>query len=254
MPRIPNETKQEIIKQLHEGISLNKISRQFGLYKSTHYYYYKKVKGKKFKEPLFTPASTETEGEIVGIFAGDGSQYFEPKKYGYEVNVHFGGHNHHYAYAVKELFEGFFHKKFILRPESQNRLRLRPQSKKIYHYFHHYLDFKPSLKHATVNLHSMDLPHPFKIGFIRGLIDTDGHIAHSIGRRKRIFFYTTSSELAANISSILSELKLVHGVHKVIRPHTGFKPLYTINIWKNSVDRFINIVRPRKFRLKWAGS
>lgn len=40
------------------------------------------------------PRFSEKEGEIAGIFAGDGSQYFEPKAYYYEVNVHFGGHNY----------------------------------------------------------------------------------------------------------------------------------------------------------------
>ena len=151
---------------MKEGVSLNSLSKQFGLYKSTLYYYYKKLNGKKFKEPQFTPSSSEVEGEIVGIFAGDGSQFYESKKCHYEVNVHFGGHNYNYALEVKKLFEGFFNKEFRLSPETLGRYRLRTLSKKIYHYFHHYMEFQSQVKHSTVHLKNLNFPLHFKIGFL----------------------------------------------------------------------------------------
>lgn len=251
MPRLSLETKREIIKQLKEGVSLNRISKQFGIYKSTLYYYYKKLNGKKFKEPQFTLSSSELEGEIVGIFAGDGSQYYEPKKCHYEVNVHFGGHNYNYALEVKKLFEGFFNKEFLLRPESRGVYRLRTLSKKIYYYFQYYMDYKPQIKHCTVHLKRIDFPLNFKIGFLRGLIDTDGHCSYSEkDRRWRIIYYTTSKKLADDICCILSELFITHGMSRLIRKNHRkdgfFKPIYHIYIWKRSADRFINIIKPRK--------
>ncbi len=180
MPRLSSETKREVIKQLKEGVSLNKISNQFGIYKSTLYYYYKKLNGKKFKEPQFTPTSSEIEGEIVGIFAGDGSQFYEPKNCGYEVNVHFGNHRSDYAKYVEQLFESYFNHNFWLLFD-KNSIRLRTKSKKIFHYFKNYLTYDAPMKHFTVKLNTLNLPNDFKIGFLRGLVDTDGSVLHRGG-------------------------------------------------------------------------
>lgn len=193
------------------------------------------------------PKFSETEGEIAGIFAGDGSQYFEPKAGHYEVNVHFGGQNYWYALYVKDLFEKFFNKKFRLQKESLNRFRLRTYSKEIFHFFKNYLDYIPQIKHSTVKLKTIDFPMEFKIGFLRGMLDTDGCIRHIHNEnRTRIFFCTTSGELSTQIRNLLYEFGINNGRYVSIRKYRNEKPVYYVNIWKDSADKFINLIKPLK--------
>ena len=152
MALIKSEIKKEMIGQISKGVSINIISKSLNLGKSTIYHYYKKIKGKKYKEPEFKVSFSEKEGEITGIFAGDGSQYFEPKRYHYEVNIHFGAKNLEYLFYVKELYEKFFNKKFRIEKSNPTTLRLRTYSKKSYYYFTNYLDYDPRIKHSTVRL------------------------------------------------------------------------------------------------------
>ena len=193
------------------------------------------------------PSFSENEGEIAGIFAGDGSQYFEPKAYHYENNIHFGGHNYKYAIYVKNLYEGFFKKKFMFRKESLNRYRLRTHSKEIFYFFKNYLNYVPQIKHCTVKLKTLNFPREFKIGFLRGLIDTDGTVYFpKQGNRCKIIFYTTSEELSKQICTILNELEIKNGVCVNKRKGRNEKPVYQVYIYANSTDRFINLIKPLK--------
>ncbi len=248
MGRLPEMLKQEIELEIAEGTSLNAISNSYSIGKSTLYYYYKKIKGKKFVSPCVLPRLSEEAGEIVGTFAGDGSQYFEPKNYHYEVNVHFGGKKLAYASHVKLLFENFFRKSFRLQKEPLDRLRLRTYSKQIFLFFNNYLDYLPQIKHSTVRLKSDKFPSDFKIGFLRGLFDTDGcyrDIPHE--NRRRASFYTTSEQLAQQVSSMLFELNVKNRVYSS-KKRENEKMIFCVNIWKDSVDTFINKVQPHKVR------
>ena len=135
MARLNHVVKNELIQEIKRGVSINKISSSLRLAKSTIYHHYKKIKGRRNKVLFFKPKATEIEGEIVGIFAGDGSQYFEPKRVKYEVSVHFGYKNKNYALYVRKLFESYFDKKFQFRREKYNKIILKTSSKDIYFYF-----------------------------------------------------------------------------------------------------------------------
>ena len=201
------------------------------------------------------PTFSEIEGEIAGIFAGDGSQHFEPKAYHYEVNVHFAKQNIEYALYVKNIFETFFNKKFRLEKQNSNCLRLRTYSKEIYHFFENYLEYIPQVKHSTVKLKSNTFSTEFKIGFLRGMLDTDGcvrNLPHE--KRTRIFFCTTSKELSIQIRNILNEFRINNGRYVSIRKYRNEKPVYYVNIWKYSADKFINLIKPLKAKARWAGS
>ncbi len=196
------------------------------------------------------PSFCEKEGEIAGIFAGDGSQYFHPKRYHYEVNVHFGGKNYDYAIYVKELFESFFKKKFNLKWEKDKTiLRLKTYSKEIFYFFKkHHLSYEPKFKHCSVKLKSEKFSQEFKIGFLRGIFDTDGCLyKNSVEKRVRLTFNTTSKNLIKQISDMLTELDIKHGIY--IRKPKGIlrkKSLYIASIWKESVTKFINTIHPFK--------
>jgi hypothetical protein len=245
MNRLNKEIKKELITQIKKGISINNISRELSIAKSTIYYHYKKIKGRRYKRLNIVPNYSKIEGEIVGIFAGDGSQYFEPNRYKYEVNVHFGYKNKKYALYVKKLYEGYFGKNFELKNEKNKKLRLKTSSKEIYNYFHHYLDFIPQTKHSTIKLKKFKLSKWFKTGFLKGFVDTDGSVYFKNNKNKiGVSFYTTSRYLAYQLESILNEFGFKYG-HYVIK-RENWKPLHNIQLLQQSVETFLNIVKPFK--------
>ena len=246
--RLDKEMISKIIQRLNSHHSIRLISEEFNLGKSTVYYYYNKIRGKHYSKPHFNCSASEIEGEIVGIFAGDGSQYFEPKKYSYEVNVHFGKVNEDFAIYVKKLYENFFNKKFRLQNDSATQLRLRAQSKEIFHYFKKYIDYDPRLKHCTVKLNNV-FPHEFIIGFLRGLFDTDGCLCYSKREKRfRIFYTTTSAELAKQVCMHLRKLNVDCNIYTRDNSHKREKMIYIINILKASTHRFIKKIQPFKAR------
>ncbi len=248
MPRLLDPTiKNELLLQLKQGHSINHIVKALGIGKSTIYHHYRKLNGKKYIAPQFIPQASETEGEICGIFAGDGSQYFEPKNYGYEVNVHFGGHKRAYADYVDELYRLFFNKKFILSEQKSGTLRLKTKSKPIFHYFKNYLEYISSHKHDTVRLKERPLTEAFKKGFLRGLIDTDGSVLRDKHGRRRVQYHTTSETLATQIHHMLTAFN-VESTIQHYRHALGFKLLYRVNIRSRSIDTFLKTIKPFKGR------
>ena len=206
--------KEKILLGLRSGGSLASLSLIHTRSKLAIYYYYKKINGKRFVSPHVRPKWAENEGEIVGIFAGDGSQHHDTKGRKYQVNVHFGSRNLLYAHYVQNLFENFFLKSFRLSDEGAC-LRLRMESRDIYDYFSNYRAYDPSTKHATVQLHSTHLPGPFLLGFLRGLFDTDGFMLYNTHDKSiRTTFHTSSPQLAVQVQGILSKFTILHTAYQ----------------------------------------
>ncbi len=238
--------KTSLIRQINQGISINKISRRFNLAKSTIYYHYKKIKGKQYQEPFYNIEFSEQEGEIVGIFAGDGSQYYYKRGGGYYVNVHFGNCSN-WVEHVQTLYEKFFNKKWRrwreVTKEGWIKHRIRVIDKKIFYYFFNYLSYDPTHKHDTVELKTLELPDCFKIGFLRGFLDTDGTICLSQGR-VRIIYYTTSKTLANQTKILCNQFKI--NVSLCIRRREGYKDICTVYVLADSIDKFLKVINPFK--------
>ncbi len=243
---LSTELRNKICSRIRKDISINKISKELNLGKSTIYYYYKKIKGKKFVEPEFKLGNSRLEGEINGIFAGDGSQYYDARRGNYEVNVHFGAKNYWYAIYVKNLFEQFFNKNFRLHWDSETQIRIRTQSRKIFHYFPNYLSYDRKIKHCTVKLND-DCSSAFKMGFLKGMFDTDGCYSDR-GRKKsaKLFYTTTSKILAQQMSVMLNDLKIENSVYVRTNRLGKWRIVYVVNILAKDRNRFINLVKPMK--------
>ena len=253
--RLDENIKQLLIKKIEDGTSINKISNELNLAKSTIYYHYKKIKGKRYQKAKIKQIGySKIEGEIVGIFAGDGSQHLDKDRGSYAVSVYFGNRNIDYAIYVQRIFEEHFRKEIPLRKATDHAIKLDTKSKDIFLYFHNYLDFEPKVKHCTVKLKKMDLPPEFLIGFIKGFLDTDGWISKAKDRiEPRIGFSTTSKELAKQIKEIMVLFNVKSGLYTIDKSHVNEKTVYNIQIWKESVNKFLNVVQPfklKKFRAR----
>lgn len=210
----------------------------------------KKIKGRKYPLLDFHPTFSEDEGEIVGIFAGDGSQYFEPNSYSYRVNIHFGVKNLGYAQYVEKLFENYFGKNFILSKPYNGTIRVYTKSKDVFNYFHHYLDFVPQLKHSTVKLRTLDLPPHFKIGLLRGLFDTDGSVRYNNhDKGVKIMLNMTSQQMITQVKAMLDEFDLKCGQYVYPSSLKRGKLIHSVQVWKRDSNKFLNLVNPYKRRL-----
>ena len=114
MRRLSDPQKEEIKTLTLEGYSLNYIYKRVNISKTTAYYHFRKIKGRTYDMPQPVSDYSRKEGEIIGIFTGDGwFTYYKPNGE-YKGFICFGIKNKDYANYVKELYNSFFDRKFIL--------------------------------------------------------------------------------------------------------------------------------------------
>ena len=233
---IVNSKLLDKIKKLTEhGTSLNNIQKLTGLSKTTIYYHVRKIKGRTIVQPSINFKSEKTLGEVVGIFAGDGSLNFVADDYRYTIRIHSSIYNFEYLLYVKKLYERCFKTKFRICKYNTRRF-LEKQSKMIYNFFFNYIDFNPHDKANTVKLKS-GLSREFKIGYLKGILDTDGTVCNT-KTGKKIAIYTSSDFVAPQIRNIIEELGFACGMSK------SSKDVYSIYLLSRDVDRFIRFVKP----------
>ena len=196
--KVTEETKDMI----REGKSLNFISRETGLSKSTLYYHYKQIKGRKIKLVNTNFRTKNQLGEFLGIFSGDGS-FSLNKNYHYTIRISIGYYEKEYAYYLESFFERIFNKKprlyYLKYKGNFSVIILVYDSKVIYNLITDYLYWE-SKKTYSIKLRNLNLKEKeFNKGFLKGLIDTDGNY---YGPKRRLSFSTTSYELAKQAEEI----------------------------------------------------
>src|SRR3989344_6358277 len=190
-------------KLIKNGKSLNYISKELDVGKTTVYYYFREIKGKTFKSTVIKFDSDKELGEVVGIFTGDGSQSFDPMGYHYQNKVHFGLHNKDYVFYVKNLYEKCFGKKFFVSKDGPTKLVVITNSKDIFNFFHKYVKFDSKDKSNTASLKIKYRKNKnFMLGFLKGFMDTDGSL-YIDKRGMRLAYYTSSHDLAMQIKRSL---------------------------------------------------
>ncbi len=238
--------KEQLCNYISKGISLNQISSKLGIPKSTAYYYYRKLKYKKYKKPEYSIKFSEIEGEIVGIFAGDGSQYHYKKNGNYTTTIHFGNVIGYISH-VRKLYNSFFGKSWNLWRERTKegfiRHRLRAYNKEIFNFFYNYLNYDSTHKYDTCEVKSINFPEEFKIGFLRGFFDTDGHLSTS-SNRLRAFYYTTSKKLATQMQIFFNDLNIKTIIWQEQRKDKKCKDLFILRVAEKEVNNFLNKIRP----------
>ncbi len=243
MKRMYKEEIEFIIKLIHQGKSLNKISKITGKSKSTIYYYYNKINGITIKKISLKNLDNEFLGEFLGIFAGDGNFYFNKKGYKYLIRLFFNSKEEKYAKEIKEILSKSFLKEPNLRKEkNQNLITVEYRSKILINFIKKYLKWDPTKKKGeSVCLIKSQFPKNFKIGFIRGSLDSDGHLSEN-----KISFASISEKLIENIEIFLQELGFKN-FHKssYLDKRGNRKRMYYININKPDRENFLELIQPR---------
>jgi len=235
--------KDEIIRFIKEGNSINKIRKMTGCAKSTIYYHYKKIKGRK-KKPVEISFEKERElGEFLGIFAGDGS-FTLGKNSHYKIRIHLGFYEKEYAdFLVKQLTTWFNKKPHIYYKKYQNKdssIDLHYDSKLIYNFLKEHLVWE-GRKTYTVRLKKLDLrKREFNLGFLRGLIDTDGNY---YAPKRRISFSSTSKLLADQAEKIICSNVYLDPNRYLIKSEK-YADLHTLTLHGEKAKKLIDAIKP----------
>ena len=255
MKRLNRKEKKTISSLIKKGKSLNYISKLVNKNKSTLYYHYKNLFGKKLKDLEIDSKDDLFIGELIGLFVGDGYCFFDKKKYVYSIRLYFNNTEKDYVNSIINLFYEKLNKKPHLN-RVKNVLVLRYYSKELFNFILGYVGWGISINRAGHNKKSRtvflkDLPYSkeFKIGFLRGFVDTDGHISN-----KKINFASASKKIMEQTNSFLTDLgfnDFNYFFYKEKRPN--MVGMHHINLNKSERDKFFSIIQPRNLvKLKTA--
>ncbi len=132
------------IAQIHDGVlrgqSLNQITAILQKPKSSVYYQFRKIKGMTLKPMLIDDSNQELVGELMGLFAGDGS-FYKSKDYKYNIRLHFCVRDEKYiALLQRDVLSRIF-SKLPFKLYQENRLSLSYNSKEMYRFVREYLEW-----------------------------------------------------------------------------------------------------------------
>lgn len=227
----------KIIQLTKEGESLNSITNKIGRSKTMVYYHFRKIRGKTSNPICVLNRDDELLGEFMGLFAGDGCVNVT-KDYRYRIFLYFNITEKKY---VENLVDNVLIKLFGKKPRAyrdDNRLNLCYYSKAIKELIDVYLTWdKDYRKTYSVMLKENNHSREFAIGFLRGSLDSDGHLSY-----KKIQFASVSTGLIRNISNFLDYLEISHKVYLYIEKRQNRKNIYHINIPKSHHNKFIEII------------
>lgn len=240
---MPTENqKQQIREKARNGDSVNQIKEELGVPKSTVYYHFKKEVGQKQKEnALKLPENEEVVGEICGVFAGDGNFYYEENNYKYRVKFTLNLNQDYWKKLAKFLEENLQKKPHINHQENYNRTNLRYESKPLVTLLKEHLTWEEN-KTDTIKLKDKKYSKEFKVGFLRGLLDTDGYKDTT---RKRYCFSTVNTELGKNISELLGDLDIPHELKTYRDTRENYQDMNRVYINGEHTEKLTAKIQPR---------
>lgn len=226
--------KNLLIELINKGLSINVINKETGMAKSTIYYHYKKIRGRKYVVPKFEVKGSENEGEIAGLFAADGGCCIKDD---YRTTFFLGSDEEEYAHAFADLLEEYFHKKpYWYNRKKSNVIYLTYHSKSICSFFRQYLDWKCPKTHS-ITLKTQNRSADFIKGFLRGYLDGDGYTSAS-----GVIYVSVSQQMMSQIFELLEKLGFSP---KMTVYHGKYKPCYYVKISKDKAAGFLELIRPR---------
>lgn len=240
MKRLTKLQLNQMQNLIRQGKSLNQISKKLNIGKTTIYYHMRQLVGRKIKQITIDRSSEEKIGEFVGLFAGDGSYFFEKRKYLHQIRIHLNKNEKEIIKHYKKIIEDIFHKSPNLY-YTKSLVILEIKSKVVIDFLKCYLEWRKK-KTFTVELKDYKkLSVHFIKGFLRGLIDSDGYVRQN---RREIYFGTTSFGLNKNFTDSLKLMNFNFKCYTQVRQNRHI--FYKTRLSNQEVIKFIQTIQPIK--------
>lgn len=229
----------EIQAAIRAGESLNRLSERLGLNKSTLYYHYRKIKGRRNRRAVRHTTPQHKVGELIGAFAGDGS-YARDARYHHQVCIHSASNESAYADALEKIIAEAFEIR-VSRFVHGNRIRMRACSRLVLDWLREFLAWEGRRSH-TIALRGnyRSCSQEFARGSLRGLLDTDGYASKSC---RRVLFVTISHRLASQTRYYLRRAGFQFKARLVVPPGNR-KPQYHVAVARDDAVRLVRYLRP----------
>lgn len=191
------------------GLSLRKISMQLNVPKTTVYYHVKEQCDKMTYMDIGAISEKEL-GYLVGVFVGDGCFIVNPKHGAYITKFTLDAtRDKDISRFLRNILEKAG-KRVGWRIE-RGSIVLRVHSKKLVEFISGhimYIKQSDSPRNIKVLINSGKWTMPFKLGFIGGLIDSDGHVYYNKKRTRQFgaLVKTVNKTLRDDVVRILSSL------------------------------------------------
>jgi LAGLIDADG-like domain len=237
--RLTNLERDAIKFLVSKETPIRLISRKLKLPLSTTYYHVRKVSSdfRLLKKPVLNFSCDEDLGETLGVFSGDGSL---TSKYYYEVVITIGKNEEIYLKRLVVFLTDVFSKSpWLYDDANEGVVRIRYRSKLLFNFFKEYLIWKDK-KTQNVHLRQRIKNRFFAIGFLRGLIDTDGYV-----RSNRIVFNTISESLMKDIEFYLELLKISFRTRLQKDKRKNQSNIYRIEIRRPHIYKFFETIKPK---------
>lgn len=206
--KLPIEKIEEIHRLAKTGLSLRKISSRLSLGKST-VYYHARLYCKKQTRLNLNALTMKEKGYVVGVFLGDGNILWKREKGQYGIKITLDKDKDQDIANCLLLLFAKAGKKGTMHTE-ENSLSLRTFSKKLVEFLLNHVSIlkqRNSQRNIKTIIGYENWGSEFKIGFISGLLDSDGHVFHSKkGKHYGAVIKTSSFALNKQIQEIFSEL------------------------------------------------
>ena len=228
--------KEDMLKLIKQGFSLNQISKKLALPKTTVYYHFRKIKGKTIKKAKITN-NQEQIGELIGAFAGDGT-FHKDKGGTYRITFSTYYKEEKYAARLKKILKDAYNCS-VFEYKYKPVIMTRIQQKLVIEHFLQFLKWTSHKKSKTVSL-KLSIPQyskAFLKGFIRGLIDTDG----TVDTYGRICCTTISKELMRNLFKAYCQFGF--NPKRWIRTKNVKNFKYSVVISRREANKYLKIIQ-----------
>jgi len=218
------------------GKSLNYISQELSIPKTTAYWWFRKSVGKKIKPIIVNEKNPGLLGELSGAFSGDGN-FFKSNTYQYRISYFVGPKEKPYSIKLKKkIFDAFGRKANIYYNKKYHVFYVVVYGRDIYKFLKENLEWGKN-KTFSVKLRKemTDYDENFLMGFARGIFDTDG----SVNTKGELSVAVISNKLITQTSEILNIFGISHKLF-YYQSKPPRKPLYGIRIGKKDAFIFLD--------------
>lgn len=238
--KITEQQLDEVALMINNGVSLRQIIKVTNIDKTSIYRRFPGIKTHKFNPITIQSNDEELIGEFIGLFAGDGCFYKDSIGH-YKIFLYFNVKERKYVDELKEILHQLFGK-YPMQNIENNKIILKYYSQNIYKLIREYLDWNETgRKTHSIHLKGNQYRREFKIGFLRGSLDSDGYFSD-----KKISFASSSEKLIDNIKTFLTDLDIPHHYYEYIEKRSNRVNMHHVNIRRSDREKFIALINPRE--------